>query len=237
MKYIYKDLAEAFTEANPDMHIQLVSSDELLGPVDFTQGVDHIQWPDVPLVADVFPINLPMADDVIATRRVRDLAPFVEADADFQPEDFYPGALEGYRRDNGTWAIPVALDVSVVAYHKAMFDATGVAYPEPGWTWEDLINRAQALRVREGNEVVQWGFAFNVYSPIRLQRRAVSGKAWTQRWPPHSNTLCNTAIRAPPRSAWGAVNWPSLLPWTLSSPPARRRSRMPWPRPKWRPLR
>ncbi|MCX7680844.1 MAG: extracellular solute-binding protein [Anaerolineae bacterium] len=164
----YKDLAAMFMEANPDVCIQFISYDELLGPVDFTQGFDQIKWPDLPRVADVFPINMPMSTDVVATRRVRDLTPFIEADADFHPEDFYPGALEGYQWGNGTWAIPVVLGVNIVMYHKSLFDAAGVTYPEPGWTWEDLIAKAQALTERNGDKVTRWGFAFKVRSPIIL---------------------------------------------------------------------
>ncbi|MCX7681105.1 MAG: extracellular solute-binding protein [Anaerolineae bacterium] len=164
----YKTLAEAFMEANPDVYIQFVSYDELLGPIDRTKGLDQIQWPDVPKVADVFPINLPMADDVVATRRVRDLTPFIEADADFHPEDFYPGALDGYPGPSGMWAIPTTLDVYVVVYHKGVFDAAGVAYPEPGWTWEDLISKARALTEHNEDKVTRWGFALNTLSPITM---------------------------------------------------------------------
>ncbi|MCX7681935.1 MAG: extracellular solute-binding protein, partial [Anaerolineae bacterium] len=161
---IYDALAEAFTEANPDLLVQFVSITELLGPVDFTKP---IQIPDLPSVADVFPF-LQWWPDLASTGQLRDLTPFIEADADFHPEDFYPGVLESYRRHGGTWALPVGLDAYAIVYHKGIFDQAGVAYPEPGWTWEELTIKAQTLTEREGEHVLRWGLALDTLAPTSL---------------------------------------------------------------------
>jgi ABC-type glycerol-3-phosphate transport system substrate-binding protein len=47
----------------------------------------------------------------------------------------------------------------VICYHEDAFDEVEVAYPKPGWTWEDLATKARALTLREGGEVTRWGLA------------------------------------------------------------------------------
>ncbi len=33
----------------------------------------------------------------------------------------------------------------MINYNKTLFDRAGVAYPQPGWTWDDFLAKAQAL--------------------------------------------------------------------------------------------
>lgn len=42
-------------------------------------------------------------------------------------------------------------------YNQDLFDAAGVDYPTEDWTWDDFLAAAQALTVRDGDQVTQWG--------------------------------------------------------------------------------
>lgn len=53
----------------------------------------------------------------------------------------------------------------IVYYNTDMFDSAGLEYPNAGWTWENFLAAAQALTVREGDAVTQYGFAAGGWWP------------------------------------------------------------------------
>jgi len=151
---LYQPLVAEFEAANPDVKIELVSFQELLGVTDYV-------WPD-----DAFPQLLTQADviDLFVGPRearpelVRDLTPLLNADPTFAPADFYPNVLNAYQWDGGTWGLPTEISFSLIYYRKDRFDAAKLPYPQPGWRWEDFAQTAQALTQRTENEVTVWGF-------------------------------------------------------------------------------
>ncbi len=153
VRVIYEDLIQAFEAANPGLHIQLVSEEEAI-------GIYSWEWPAsiirLASTADVF--FMPDIPEIVNLGLIRDLTPFIEADTNFQPDDFYPYTLENYRWDGGTWALPTTVGFELIAYNKEAFDEACVPYPEPGWTWDDFLTKARALTVREGDRTTRWGF-------------------------------------------------------------------------------
>jgi multiple sugar transport system substrate-binding protein len=63
----------------------------------------------------------------------------------FPPEaieaDFFP-IVTSSRYQGNYWALPTAVRTMALFYNKDIFDAAGVAYPEPNWTWEDMARKA-----------------------------------------------------------------------------------------------
>lgn len=57
-----------------------------------------------------------------------------------------------------TYALPYELNMSAILYNQDLFDKAGVPYPTDDWTWDDLLDKAKKLTVRQGNRTVQWGF-------------------------------------------------------------------------------
>jgi multiple sugar transport system substrate-binding protein len=45
----------------------------------------------------------------------------------------------------------------VVYWNKTLFDEAGVEYPVRGWTWDDMLEAAQALTKTEGDTITQFG--------------------------------------------------------------------------------
>ncbi len=59
------------------------------------------------------------------------------------------GKIYGFPRDN---------DTTVLYYNKDLFDDAGVAYPDETWTWDEFLEAAKALTVRDARgRVVQYG--------------------------------------------------------------------------------
>ena len=46
----------------------------------------------------------------------------------------------------------------MVRYNKRLFDQAQLSYPSANWSWEDFLNAAGRLTVRDGDEVVRYGF-------------------------------------------------------------------------------
>ena len=92
------------------------------------------------------------------TGLLRDLAPFIEADADFAPDDFFPGMLEAFQALGGTWALPSQAQMRVLYFDKQKFDEAGIAYPTLTWTKDDFLAAARGLTRRQDGEITQYGF-------------------------------------------------------------------------------
>lgn len=62
-------------------------------------------------------------------------------------KDVYPAMLDLGRVKSipGQYMLPWALDVLVMYYNKSMFKASGVEFPKPSWTLDDLIIAAKAM--------------------------------------------------------------------------------------------
>jgi ABC-type glycerol-3-phosphate transport system substrate-binding protein len=159
----YKEFARQFEEQNPNIKVQLVNLDESLGAGNETTLVfSEDSWQRIAAAADTS--CMPANPEATRQGLVRDLTPFIETNLNFHPEDFYPHTLESFQWDGGTWSIPHKVNFQFVFYHKTAFDIAGTAYPEPGWTWDDFLEKAIALTEREGNEIKRWG----VVQPQRM---------------------------------------------------------------------
>jgi multiple sugar transport system substrate-binding protein len=68
-----------------------------------------------------------------------------QTDSDYDAGRVYPKALEAFQLDGVLHAMPSTFSNVVLFYNKALFDAAGLDYPSPDWTWEDEWEAAQAL--------------------------------------------------------------------------------------------
>jgi multiple sugar transport system substrate-binding protein len=75
-----------------------------------------------------------------------DLTSFIEQEDSLDLADFYPGAMSFFKMEGETLAVPTGVDVDVLYYNKDLFDRYGVPYPKTGWTWDDFLDAAVALR-------------------------------------------------------------------------------------------
>lgn len=152
----YRDLIETFTAENPDIAIKIVSFEETLGLGSAGRGQMEDAAERLLAAADVIPtyaIGIPN----VASGLLLDLRPLIESDSAFDEADFYPNALEYFKSDGGIWGLPNSLNFELIYYNKDAFDAVGHAYPQAGWSWDDLLAAAQRTTLRENDEVVRWG--------------------------------------------------------------------------------
>lgn len=70
-----------------------------------------------------------------------------------------------YQYEGSLYALPDRGGAMIVYYNRDMFDAAGLEYPTAEWTWEDFLAASQALTIREGDAVTQYGFAAGGWWP------------------------------------------------------------------------
>jgi multiple sugar transport system substrate-binding protein len=66
-------------------------------------------------------------------------------DLDFDRSVYLSGLLEPGTVDGELYFLPKDYSTLAVYYNKTIFDEAGVAYPQAGWTWDDLLEISQAL--------------------------------------------------------------------------------------------
>ncbi|GIK56278.1 MAG: hypothetical protein BroJett015_19410 [Chloroflexota bacterium] len=146
----YEPLAELFEVENPGIHIQFVSIGEIRSATEDTPASLALAQ-----AADVFPSRFtnfgPERGSV-----ARDLTPFIEMDPDFDAANFYITTLS--EPDGAIRVLPISVDVQLIYYDKDAFDAAGLEYPQPGWTWTEFHMMVNTLTIRDEEEVTQWGF-------------------------------------------------------------------------------
>jgi len=71
---------------------------------------------------------------------------FIEGDADFDLQDYFPGPLRQVTSQGSIMALPAAVYPTVMYYNKDLFDQHGLEYPQTGWTWDDFLEAAIAIR-------------------------------------------------------------------------------------------
>ncbi len=136
----YEQLVAAFSEAHPDIDIELR---HVPGQNDYRQRLAAEFTSGNP--PDVFLLNY------------RRMAPFAEdgglepltgylAESDLIREaDFYPTTIAPFKWQDELWCIPQNVSSLVVYYNKDLFEAAGVPLPTNEWTREDFLAAAIAL--------------------------------------------------------------------------------------------
>lgn len=136
----YEALAEAFEADVEDVDIELVvvaGREDLLARL--SSGFAGGRPPDAFLVNHRYIGQLAAAGalDPVGDR-------LVEA-GDIDLDDLAPAAVEAFRVDGRVVCLPQNQSSLVAYYNADLFEQAGLAPPEPGWTWDDLVATATAL--------------------------------------------------------------------------------------------
>jgi len=65
------------------------------------------------------------------------------------PDLLWPVGRADTMIDGHSYAYSCNVWWSLLAYHKDLFDKAGIPYPKPDWTWEDFVETAKKLTVRD----------------------------------------------------------------------------------------
>ena len=156
-------LIQQFEAAHPGVKIQ------------FEADSPDQYWPKMSALAaahklpDVFYMSSGYIDEWQSNGLLADLQPFTKG-VDWS--QYFTGVLSTARFPHGAtgdlYAVPIDWVGPVLYYNKDAFDKAGVPYPSADWTWNDFLDAAKKLTVRDANgKVTQWGFwAYGRYAHI-----------------------------------------------------------------------
>jgi multiple sugar transport system substrate-binding protein len=144
-------IVTAFEAANPGITIdvQTASYDEY-----FTKLQTAVAGGTAP---DTFELNY---ENFVTYAEAGTLLDITEQAADSK-DTYYPRAYDVFSLDGVQYGLPESFSDVLLFYNKDLFDAAGVAYPTPEWTWADELAAAKQL-TDPANGV--WG----VFQPVQF---------------------------------------------------------------------
>jgi len=149
----HQAVADAFMEEHPEIQIEITSepwADYFTKMQTLWASGDASQIPDVLFLTPIVPYA--------AQGVLENLDPYIEQ-AGYDLEDFWPGLLEYASYEGSVYGFPRDMSAEVLYYNKDVFDEAGVEYPTDDWTWDDLRTAAEALTVRDGEQITRYGLA------------------------------------------------------------------------------
>lgn len=134
----HQQIIQAYEDEHPNLIAQLE-------PV---AGRDYYARLLTQLAAKAAPDIMQIGDDAVPS--FVEKGAFVALDEciaanNFDTSIYLPGLLEPGQVNGVQYLLPKDYSPLAVYYNKKLFDAAGVAYPSPDWTWDDLLATAQAL--------------------------------------------------------------------------------------------
>lgn len=150
----FRDVVAEFRTREPDVTVTLVEAsdrDDLIARLStsFAGG----QPPDLFLINYRF----------FGQFAVRDVLEPVQSRLDgsdaFDEDDFYAQALDAFRVDGELVCLPQNVSSLVVYYNRDLVRKAGVEEPRPGWTWNEMVEKAIRLTRDEDGDgnVDQYG--------------------------------------------------------------------------------
>ncbi len=136
----YREVIAAYESKHADVKVNLIEAsdrDDLIARLStsFAGGEPP----------DLFLLNYRFYGQFAARGVLEPIEERVDDSDVFQQEDFYEQAMDAFRFDDKLTCLPQNISSLVVYYNKDMFTEAGVAEPQPGWTWDDMVATAREL--------------------------------------------------------------------------------------------
>lgn len=153
----YQQRLDLAKEKYPDIEVELIYV-----PEQYAQKVQTM------IAGNTAPDIMQLAEDVhiySSKNQLASLNELVES-ADVDLDERFGTVHNNYSRDGNVYALPDRGGSLIVYYNKDLFDKAGLDYPTEDWTWDDLLSASQKLTVKEGDEIVEWGFGAGDWWPM-----------------------------------------------------------------------
>ena len=145
---VFQEIVDEFNESQSDYYINTVTQ------ADYTETYEKLQAgiaggnaPDMAL------LDVDKARNLSNKNLVADIAPFIEADSEFDQEDYLEVFFnQGYDKNGRLFAMPAYGTTQIMYYNIAAFEAAGVD-AESISTWQDL--EAAAEKIAELTEQIE----------------------------------------------------------------------------------
>lgn len=144
-----QQIANNYMKTHPGVKIQIESVPDNYG----TKILTEVAAGDAP---DIFQIG----DGDVAMFRskgaITNLTPYVKSSG-FNLNQYYPNVLDIGKVNGILYTMPKDWSDLAIYYNKKLFDQAHLAYPKPGWTWQQFYADAKKLTVVQNGKTTQWG--------------------------------------------------------------------------------
>ncbi|MGE5623908.1 MAG: extracellular solute-binding protein, partial [Methanocella sp.] len=151
-----KTLVAEFERANPDIEVEYTN---IPNSEFFTKMLTAMSTGTGP---DVFNMSATRVQAYLDNKMVAPVIPSAfgfKTQADLE-KAWQPGTLKMPSMGGKIYGIPSEYNVSALIINAAHFREAGLDPNKPPKTWDDLVNYAEKLTVRKGNQIVRRGFDF-----------------------------------------------------------------------------
>nr|MBC8249865.1 extracellular solute-binding protein [Anaerolineales bacterium] len=152
----YHDLAQEFHKLHPTIAVEFVSVDQVTGHGPGVASSEDVY--KIAAAADTFLDSSHILGRGTPQHIVLDLTNLAQQDAKFALDDFYSGPLALFQRGGKLWGLTFEANLLLIFYNPKLFDAAGVPHPQIGWSWDDFLEAASRLTIREGDTVKRYGY-------------------------------------------------------------------------------
>jgi ABC-type glycerol-3-phosphate transport system substrate-binding protein len=149
MRPLHEQRIARFSEQYPDVQVQFVPLDRAV------TGVD-VDYRLLASLADI--VALPALPPDNEAGYFLNLDPFMALDPAFEIEEFWPGLIGGCRTGERQVGLPASVQPSLILFDETAFNAAGLPYPTPGWTWDAFQEVARALTRAGDDQLIRYGF-------------------------------------------------------------------------------
>jgi len=135
----HQEIISRFEQANPDILVQL---EAVAGNDYYTRLLTQIAAKRPPDILQIGDDAVPMFVEKGALLPLDDL---IKGQDGLDTSIYLPGLAEPGKWNGVQYLLPKDYSPLGVYYNKKIFDQFKVAYPQDGWTWDDLLATAKAL--------------------------------------------------------------------------------------------
>ena len=145
----YRTLIKAFTQAEPDVDVQLIEAsdrEDLLARLSTSLAGGS--------PPDLFLMNYRFYGQFAARGVLEPLEPYADDSQEFELAEFYPQAVDAFRWDGEVTCLPQNISSLVVYFNRDLFRRFNVPPPTNAMPWNEFVARAaQMTRDKDGQVV------------------------------------------------------------------------------------
>lgn len=127
-----QEMIDTFNAANPDLNVTLNQVP------DYDTVLQTAMAGGSP--PDVFYIDSFRLPDYVAANALMPIGDQMD-----NADDFYPSLRQAFTINDTFWCPPKDFSTLALQYNTDLFDAAGLDYPTPDWTWDDMRAAAETL--------------------------------------------------------------------------------------------
>lgn len=139
-------LIDAFMAENPDIPVKLIGVQGGYAGKLLSMAASHT-LPDVVLLVNKDAYNLGTRGALLPLNKYTETPEYVA-----RQKDMWPGLMESLAFNDQQLAVPIWTWTPGVYYNKDMFDAAGVQYPSPNWTFKEFEEKSRKLLKKENGK-------------------------------------------------------------------------------------